>query len=116
LKVTDENIHVLAWGIEPSVLYPGFIALARVAAPSWEVEALHPHAQDANELRLVTSVPARLSSLDLLRMDTFTPPTHPQLAGPWHRTARARLVIALAHLESQTGRSGRERVLAWLGR
>ncbi len=94
LAVADEDVRILAWGLERSVLYPGFLAVARAKRGSWEVAALRGHAADASELAYVTFIPARLGSARLLLEDPFVPPDRPDLAG----------------------RAGRSRVLAQLGR
>lgn len=115
LHLEDADIRVLSWGLETSMLYPGFIALARTSAGSWEVEGLRANAPDANEVRFITSVPARLESLALLDEEKFAPHGRPELANRWHRTAKARLFAALAHRETRDGHDGRELVLARLG-
>jgi hypothetical protein len=116
IAADDAAIRVLSWGIETSVLYPGFIALAKVEARSWEVEGLRAHAADASELRFVTSIPADLSVLSLLTADSFAPDGRPGLEAPWHRTAKARLFAAIVCLASEGGAEGRAGVLAKLGR
>ncbi len=116
IEVEDDEIRVLSWGIEASVLYPGFIAIASMPVGSWEVEGLHGQAPDANELRFVTTIPAEIGTVAMIAQDGFAPPDHPELTGRWHRTAKARLVGTLAHLEALAGRDGRARVLAQLGR
>jgi hypothetical protein len=116
LSVKDEDVRVLAWGLEASILYPGFIAIARTELGSWQVEMLRGHADDPNEVRFVASVPADLRALDLLETDEFAPEGRPDLRRPWHRTSKARLVTALAHLQSLEGNDGRQAVLAYLGR
>jgi hypothetical protein len=107
----EDDIRILSWGIEPSVLYPGFIAHVKTSLGSWEIAGWRAHASDPNELRFVSSIPASLESLDLLEGDQFAPLGHPELRAPWHRTSKARLFAAMAHTE----RSRRE-LLAHLGR
>lgn len=116
VAVGAHEVRILAWGLEASVLYPGFIAIAHSAAASWEVERLRSHAKDASELAYVGFLPARLAAARLLLADDFVPADRPELAAPWHRTGRARLFLALAHLETRAGRDGRVRVLAQLAR
>lgn len=116
VAVDDGEVRVLAWGLEASVLYPGFIAIAHSGAASWEVERLQSHAKDASELAYVGFLAARLATARLLLDDVFAPADRPELAAPWHRTGRARLFLALAHLETRAGRDGRARILAQLGR
>jgi 8-oxo-dGTP pyrophosphatase MutT (NUDIX family) len=115
LDVGDEDIRVLSWGVEATVLYPGFLAIAMVPVGSWEVPAIRGQAPDSNEVRFVSSVPASLDSLDLLDEAHFTPPGHPDLRRRWHRTSKARLFSALVHLESRVAASGRDAVLSHLG-
>lgn len=115
LPVEDEDVRVLAWGLEASVLYPGFIAIARTGLGSWQIEMLRGHANDPNEVRFVASVPAGLQALDLLETDEFVPEGRPDLRSTWHRTSKARLVTTLAHLQSLEGNDGRQAVLAYLG-
>ncbi|MBI5289536.1 MAG: hypothetical protein HY873_11255 [Chloroflexi bacterium] len=113
IDVRDEEIRVLSWGLETSVLYPGFIAIARTQLGSWEVERTRAHAHDANELRYVTSVPADASVLPLLLGDMFAPAERPELRGRWHRTSKARMFVALSHLSGTRG--GRGHILRELG-
>lgn len=115
IDVDDSEIRVLSWGIETSVLYPGFIAIARTARGSWEVEGLRAQASDANEVRFVSSVPAEIKSLSLLDEAHFSPPGKPDLRRRWHRTSKARLYTALAHVLTDERNDGRARLLADFG-
>ncbi len=115
LTIEDANIRVLSWGIEATVLYPGFVAIAKTSAGSWEIAGMRAHAPDANEIRFVSSVPADLKSLELLDEAHFSPPDSPDMRRRWHRTSKARLFAALAHVQSRLGDEGREALLSHLG-
>ena len=110
----ESDIRVLAWGIESSVLYPGFIAIARVAAASWEIEGLRASAPDANEVTFVSSVPADLDALQLMDEAHYSPPTRSDMSRHWHRTSKARIFSALSHLMALRG-EGRDRLLERVG-
>lgn len=113
----DQDVLVLAWDLEYSVLYPGFIALVRVSLGSWQIEGLHQHVPDSNELRFVTSVPADQRSIASLLDDDFQPFDRPDLRRWWHRKSKARLVAALAHVlnRDEALGGGRQAVLEVLG-
>ncbi len=115
LTIEEAEVRVLSWGIEATVLYPGFIAIARTSAGSWEVAGLRAQASDANEIRFVSSVPADLESLQLLDEAHFTPTERPNMRRRWHRTSKARLYTALAHTEARDGSGGRDALLTRLG-
>jgi hypothetical protein len=116
VEVSDSSVLVLSWGLEASILYPGFMALVQVPHASWEIERSRGQADDANEIRAVTSIPADTRSLDLLTDESFQPDDRPWLRGRWHRTSRSRLFIALAHIASRYGINGRHQVLTDVGR
>ena len=114
IAVSDSDIRVLSWGIESSVLYPGFIAVARTSAGSWEIEGLRAHASDAGEIRFVSSVPAHIESAELLNDHDFAPQSRPELRRRWHRTSKARLFTALASVWAREGLD-RSEILSHLG-
>jgi hypothetical protein len=114
ISVRERDIRVLSWGLESSVLYPGFIALVQTDRPSWELDRLRTFADDSNELQYVSSIPADVSSTALLFSDTFAPLGLEGMRARWHRTSRARLFMALAQLLAGDGH-GRERVLRHIG-
>jgi hypothetical protein len=112
--VSDDDIRILSWGIEDSVLYPGFIAIARTSRGSWELEGLRQQAPDANEISFVSAIPAGPESLELLDETHFAPKAQPGLERRWHRTSKARLFAALAHVRARAG-GGRWELIRWLG-
>jgi hypothetical protein len=114
ISIRERDIRVLSWGLESSVLYPGFIALVQTDRPSWELDRLRTFADDSNELQYVSSIPADVSSTVLLFSDTFAPLGLEGMRARWHRTSRARLFMALAQLLADDGH-GRERVLRHIG-
>jgi len=115
IELADKDIRVLSWGIEVGVLYPGFIALARADVGSWEVEGMRAHASDSNEVSFVSSVAADIDSLEILDEAHFSPQGRSDMRRPWHRTAKARLFTALAHVDVREGGDGRRSLLVRLG-
>jgi hypothetical protein len=116
IVVRDADIRVLAWGIEATVLYPGFLAIASTSLTSWQVERMQPHAADAGELRTLSSIPAGPASLRHLLAPAYAAEDQPNSSRPWHRTSRARLLHALAHLMKSERGYGRDDLLGQLGR
>jgi hypothetical protein len=115
IVVSDDDIRILSWGIEASVLYPGFIAIARTSRGSWELEGLRQQAADANEIGFVSAIPAGTESLELLNETHFAPKSQPGLMRRWHRTSKARLLAALAHVVAGELGGSRQELLRLLG-